>query len=84
MRRVVVVVLLAVISAIFIMPGFALPRTTLEAQQTADQVFWLLATAVPELLASFTVSPQLLFSSLFDAISILPHLRPAAPVVLLC
>lgn len=84
MRRFVVVVLLAVVSTIFVMPGFALPKTTLEAKQVADQLFWLLATTVPELLASFTVSPPLLGPCLFDTISILPHLRPPAPVVLIC
>jgi len=83
MRRVVVVGLLAVVSTIFIMPGFALPKTTLEAQHVADQVFWLLATAVPEFLVNF-VSSQLSCASLFDTMSNLPHGRPAAPIVLIC
>jgi len=84
MRRVVVVALLVVISTIFVIPGATLPRTTLQAQQMADQVFWLLATAVPELLACFTVPQQISRSSLAEILSSFSHSRPAAPAVLIC
>ena len=68
MRRVVVVALLVVISTIFVIPGVTLPKTTLQAQQMADQVFWLLATAVPELLACFTVPQQISLPQRFSLI----------------
>lgn len=83
MRRVLVVGLLAVVATIFVMPGLALPKTTLEAQHAADQLFWLLATAVPEFLVNFVI-PQFSVVSPFDMVSILPHGRPAAPMVLIC
>lgn len=83
MRRIMVVGLLALVSTIFIMPGVTLPKTTLEAQQVADQIFWLLAIAVPEFLVNF-IPLQLSSASLFDTVSMSPHGPPAAPVVLIC
>jgi hypothetical protein len=83
MRRIMVVGLLALVSTIFIMPGVTLPKTILEAQQVADQIFWLLATAVPGFLVNFTVPLQPLGVPPLDAISTLPG-PPAAPVVLIC
>jgi len=84
MRRVVIVGLLAVVTIIFLTPGVTLPRTTLQAQQMADQVFWLLATAVPEMLACFTAPPQLSPTNFPRTISRLPHGHPAAPAILIC
>jgi hypothetical protein len=84
MRRVVVVGLLLLVSIVFVMPGVTLPRTTLQAQQMADQVFWLLATALPEMLACFAGPPQLLKQDLSAIISTAPQVRPAAPTVLIC
>jgi len=55
----------------------------LQAQQTADQVFWLLGTAVPELLAPFTGRPQPTHTNLSEIISTLRCERPA-PIVLIC
>jgi hypothetical protein len=83
MRRVVVIGLLAVVSTIFVMPSVTLPRTTLQAQQMADQVFWLLVTAVPEMLACFTGPPQLSRQNLRNVSSMF-HSHPATSVVLIC
>lgn len=75
--------LLAVLSTIFLVPGVMLPRTTLRAQERADELFWLLAAAVPELLTCFTGRPQHLRTALSEIISTVPCERPA-PVVLIC
>jgi hypothetical protein len=83
MRRIVVVGLLAVLSAIFLVPGVTLPKTTLRAQERADELFWFLAAAVPELLTGFTGRPQLSRTALSEIISKVPCRRPSQ-IVLIC
>lgn len=85
MRRVVVIGLLAVVSTVFIMPGVTLPKTTLQAQQMADQVFRLLGTSMPEIPSCFAgLLPQLLKQNLSADISTVPHAHSGPLVVLIC
>lgn len=85
MRRVVVIGLLAVVSTVFIMPGVTLPKTTLQAQQMADQVFQILATSMPEVLACFAgLLPQLLQQTLSANIAKVPRTHTGPLIVLIC
>lgn len=80
MRVLTALVLLAAVAAIFIMPSVTLPKSTLEAQQHADNVSWLLATSV---------TPEPEFNPAWDAcggvhmFEISPVVR-LAPLVLTC